>query len=484
MVSSVVESIFLNAREHPEKIAIIDGTSAVSYGDFCSKILAAKSLLEAKRIGNLDRVILLAAKEPNAIYLYFAAHLVGAIPIPLDPATAPKHLAVIERLSKAKVIFSRGGIDLDTLIQEHSSSLAHDWRRFSDFPDRNSLSDILFTSGTTGTPKGVMLSHTNHLAAARNINEFIGNDKVDVELLALPLSHSFGLGRLRCVLVLGGTLVLVDGFARPKRIFEAIEKHAVSGLGLVPAAWSVLYGISKDYIGRYADRLKYIEIGSSPMELWEKRKLIDFLPKTRICMHYGLTEASRAAFIEFHSQKQFLDTIGQASPNVEITIRDAKGNKCSVGREGEICIQGDIVGQGYWQDEERTKHAFWGEVFRTGDRGVMNESGFIFLKGRAGEMINVGGRKVSPIEIEEVLRRVRGIKDCACIGVPDAISGEAITAFVVADEKPVPIHNVISYLRLQIEPYKIPQSFKWIDDIPKTTSGKIKRFSLKSHLKT
>jgi long-chain acyl-CoA synthetase len=191
-----------------------------------------------------------------------------------------------------------------------------------------------------------------------------------------------------------------------------------------------------------------------------------------------LTEASRAAFIEFHTQKNFLDTIGQASPNVTITIRDEAGTVLESGCEGEICVDGGMVMQSYWEDPNLTVESFWGRTFRTGDRGAMDANGFIRLIGREKEMINVGGRKVIPIEIEEKIKNIKGIADCACIGVPDTISGEAIKAFIVAEDAPIAEEDILHILRPQMETYKIPQSFEWIDRIPYMFSGKVQRSAL------
>mgnify|MGYP001268393433 FL=1 len=478
MVASIVERIFENARAFPDKVALIDGTEQITYNQLCGKIITAKSFLETKGLQATQRIVISASKEVGAIYGYFASHLLGAIPVPLDPQTQVDRLQLITSLSGSKAVIwkgqGEGNISLEDLAGGEVASLAG----CRAFPQADDTSDILFTSGTTGQPKGVVLTHANHLSAAQNINQFIGNSEDDVELLALPLSHSFGLGRLRCMLSLGGTLVLVNGFSRVKRIFKAIEKHGVTGMGLVPAAWNVLYRISKDYIRRYADQLRYIEIGSSPMELGAKHALMGFLPKTRICMHYGLTEASRAAFIEFHTQKNLLDTIGQASPNVTITIRDEAGTVLESGCEGEICVDGGMVMQSYWEDPNLTVESFWGRTFRTGDRGAMDANGFIRLIGREKEMINVGGRKVIPIEIEEKIKNIKGIADCACIGVPDTISGEAIKAFIVAEDAPIAEEDILHILRPQMETYKIPQSFEWIDRIPYMFSGKVQRSAL------
>src|SRR5438093_1298245 len=159
-------------------------------------------------------------------------------------------------------------------------------------------------------------------AAARNINDFIGNTADDREAHVLPLSHSFGLGRLRCQMLAGGTLVMTGGLVPPTQVIGAMGRWQATGLAFVPAGWSFLWKLCGEQFGEFAAQLRYIEIGSAPMPIEEKRRLMELFPKTRICMHYGLTEASRSAFIEFHSSKERLHSIGRSSPNVRIRIVD------------------------------------------------------------------------------------------------------------------------------------------------------------------
>ena len=328
--------------------------------------------------------------------------------------------------------------------------------------------DILFTTGTTGAPKGVVLTHTNLAAAARNINEFIGNDEMDVELLALPVSHSFGLGRLRCVLSRGGKIILLGTFARLKTFFGLMEAHRVTGFGMVPASWQYIKGMSGDSIKDFAEQLNYIEIGSSFMPIEEKELLMEWLPKTRICMHYGLTEASRSAFMEFHAYKDNLLSIGRPAPHADIRIID-----------GEICVKGEHVCQSYWHESaERIAQDFHGDYFRTGDSGWMDENGDIYIKGRIKEMINVGGEKVSPMEVEDVLNAIPQIRESACCAMHDAVMGEVVEAFIVENE-PISDAQVMEIIRPQLENYKWPRKIVRVAEIPKTSSGKIQRLQLK-----
>ena len=218
------------------------------------------------------------------------------------------------------------------------------------------------------------------------------------------------------------------------------------------------------------------------MPLADKKLLCDILPNTRICMHYGLTEASRSAFIEFHTEKDRLDTVGKQTPGMTIEIRDEKGGAVSDGMEGEICVEGDCVTKGYFNLPEVDKESFWGGFFRTGDWGVRSTDGYIKLCSRKKELINVGGKKVSPAEVEEILMKLDFIKECACAAVPDpaGILGDVVKAFVVTDmPEKVDKDELNDILSKQLESYKLPYEYEAVSEIPKTSSGKIQRLLLK-----
>ena len=209
---------------------------------------------------------------------------------------------------------------------------------------------------------------------------------------------------------------------------------------------------------------------------------MELLPKTRICMHYGLTEASRSAFMEFHAEADNLMTAGQASPGVEIGIFSQEGKRLDIGEEGEVCVKGDHVCCNYWNETpERFANDFYDGYFRTGDAGTMNENGYIYLKSRIKEMINVGGKKVSPMEVEDILNTIPGIEESACVGIPDpgGVMGEVVKAYIVCNDEKLTDKEIIAQLMPKLELYKLPVQIERIKEIPKTSSGKIQRLKLK-----
>ncbi|MBE5963900.1 MAG: acyl--CoA ligase [Lachnospira sp.] len=481
---SIVEQIFKFGESKPDKIAFLNGKVSLTYENMLKGILFAKNKLQ-KEYGLVkgDKVILAADKQMEFIFVYFACHLLEIVTLPIAPDTNAKRYELIKNKVCPKLVVGFLDEDTNIITAELKDFLGYvdvvDISQIS-FPNMDSIADIIFTTGTTGMPKGVQLSHRNIMAAARNINTFIGNKSEDVEMIALPISHSFGLGRMRCVLSNGQTLVMLGSFVNVKRFFRFIEEYGVNGFGMVPASWALLKKMSGNTIANFSNQLHYIEIGSAPMPLEEKNNLINLLPNTRICMHYGLTEASRSAFMEFHEEKKYLNTVGKQSPNMYITIRNELGEELVCGEEGEICVSGDAVTVGYLDLPKEEN--FWGDSFRTGDWGTKDENGYISLKSRKKELINVGGKKVSPIEVEEVLMEIDFIEDCVCVATtdPEGILGEVVKAFIVTSEPlKVKLEYIDGLIGSKLENYKHPAIYEIIDEVPKTASGKIQRLSLK-----
>lgn len=478
MLNSIEKQIWQWGNIQPDKIAVKSGKKAVTYKQLCEQILGAqKYYINKCQLKEGQIIILAAGKQIEFLYAYFGAHLAKLKVVPIDAATNPSRLAYIIEHTNASLLI--GFDDSDAKIKKISlkefSDLSAPFIE-PDFPDENDISDILFTTGTTGKPKGVPLTYKNEAAAARNINIFIGNTKDDVELLALPISHSFGLGRLRCCLAKGATLILLGSFANVKKIYKTIEEEHVTGFTMVPASWRYLQKLSGNKLCDYADQIRYIEMGSAFFSADEKKALAELFPKTRICMHYGLTEASRSTFMEFHEDASHIDSVGKASPFTEIKILNEKGEECSDQEEGEICILGDHVMHGYL--DLPNENTFWGNYFRTGDWGYKTTENYIYLISRKKELINVGGKKVSPIEVEEQILKIEEIEDCACIGVPDPdkVLGEVVKAFIVKKQNSsLTFEDISKQLIGKLEPYKCPVYYQWINQIPKTQNGKIQR---------
>ena len=479
---TVEQHIFRHASTHPDKTAVKSGKECISYSQLQENILCAKAFFESIPDYSPGRAVIMAAnKNLEFLYLYFGAHMAGLAVVPIDSETNPTRFQQIQKdVEPLSVIgFSHAGMTSTPVHLSPLTTHLSQQQAAPTFPSEDAIADILFTTGTTGIPKGVPLTFGNEAAAVSNINAYIQNTPDDIELLALPVSHSFGLGRIRCCLANGQTLIFLNSFVNTKKLFRTIEEEGVTGFTMVPASWRFLQKMTGNRLADYVSQLRYIEMGSAYLSAEEKQELANLLPRTRLVMHYGLTEASRSAFLEFHDTAH-LHTVGKAAPNTDIQVYDENGQRLPLNADGEICIRGAHVAHHYLRPLEDT--FFDGNYFRTGDLGHIDAEGYIHLKSRIKELINVGGKKVAPTEIEEPLLHIPGIRDCACIGVPDSngILGEVVKAFIVKDaDADITFEAIGQMLSTQLEGYKLPVLYEWTDAIPRTANGKIQRNLLK-----
>lgn len=481
--SQVLRLIAAQAVNTPDKVALVTGLQRVTYAQLADHVEGAAAYLHAKVIKSGDHILLSAQKELEFVYLYLAAHLLGIVNVVIDSAAPKERLDYIVDIVHPVAMFG-GAVDAEgyDFIPFNEVTLNHDKLDKDILPslEPTDVADVMFTTGTTGMPKGVCLTHANIAGSASNTNGFIGTCADDVEALALPLSHSFGLGRLRCVLTVGATLILVGNFANLKAFFNVISQEHVTGFGMVPAVWQYIKRLSGRRIGQFARQLRYIEIGSAALPIEDKLMLMDLFPDTRICMHYGLTEASRAMFCEFHESADDLETIGRpASSQVEVCVLDDNGEPVADGVDGEICVRGNMVISSYFLDSDN-HDSFFGDWFRTGDWGHRGANGAFYLTGRKKELINVGGEKVSPVTIEKAIISL-GIPDCACIAIPDpnGVLGEVPKAFLLKGDSSISIDEIRQELLRLLPPHEIPVQWEWVDELPRTSSGKIQRLKLR-----
>jgi len=296
----------------------------------------------------------------------------------------------------------------------------------------------------------------------------------------MPISHSFGLARIRCSILKGNTIVLMNGFGNLKSFYKNLEKYKATVISTVPAGIKFLIRLSKEKISDFSSQIRMIELGSSPMSKEEKIMLTNLLPKTNICMHYGLTEASRSTFLNFKKEMKFIDSVGKQNFGTKIKIFDKDGVECDIEDSGEICIKGSNLFSKYIFCAN--KALFNGRYFKTGDFGYINEEGYLYFEGRKDEMLNISGKKISPLEIEKHINKIKFIDDSACISFYNSRNGMSeIKAFIVLN-KQAPTEKIekkiVTYLKNQIEYYKIPSMFVNIDEVPKSHNGKILRNKL------
>lgn len=469
---SVIAQIIKQAQCSPDKIAIQDKECAVSFAKFYQDIANAAGHLVNLNVRSSDNVVLHASNTYAFICSYFAVHLLAARCVVVDPKAEQAFLAFV--LNKVQPRCELTSLDalLDVCEQPYSGA---------NLATPDNIADIIFTSGTTGEPKGVALTHRQVLDATLHIVRQVGNNDTDRELLLMPLCHSFGLGRMRSTLYTGTVLVIGYPLNRLKQVFKAMEFHQITGLGIVPAAWEFIVSMSHDKLANYASQLKYIELGSAVFSPENKQKMRDWFPGTHLVMHYGLTEVSRAVFSRFHLDPD--EAIGSLDTGADVLILDDNSNPVAKGTEGEIALKSDWMLTKYLDNPSLSQAAFAGSYFKTGDLGVIDNH-HLYLRGRLKEIINVGGKKVNPSDIERVLSQHPAIFESACIPYPDPLMGEVVKAFVVCEAgEAITPQSMHAFLQDKLPTHMRPQHYERVTVLPKTSTGKIQRLKLVSRNK-
>jgi long-chain acyl-CoA synthetase len=451
---------------------------AIDYGEFARMVAAAAARLRNAGQGRGDRVLLCGPNSPELAAAYFAVHAVGGVATLADadiPAPAARWVVAD---SGARLALGLRDLELP-VPQEDLREFCRPGgaaRPADPLCGLQDPADLLYTTGTSGRKKGVLLTQGQIAQAAVNINAFLTPRPDDVELLPIPLSHSFGLGRLRAMARAGHALALEPGMRNAAQTLGRLLDLKAGGLALVPAGIELILRMTKERLADARQHLRYVEIGSAPMCLQTKRKLMELLPATRLCHHYGLTEASRAAFLEYHADCEKLESIGRPAPNVQMAVHDERGRALPAGQQGELVVRGGMVMQEYWQQPELTRRALRDGWLYTGDWGARDAEGYFYLLGRQTDLVNVGGVKVSPEEVERLLDAHPAVVESACLGVPDPrqITGQCLKACLVT-RRPVADAELVHWLRQRLEESKIPRVWQRVERIARTDSGKIQR---------
>ena len=343
-------------------------------------------------------------------------------------------------------------------------------------PSPTDYAYLIYTSGTTSTPKGVPITHSSCIFSTKNIAKTLHYSKNDVDLLPLQMSHSFGLGCLHTSLYVGSTLVLLKNASNLEEIIESLKKYKITTLAAIPATLTKILNFENKKIEDYFSKIRLIITNSTAIP---KKTVIQFkeiLKKGNLATYYGLTEASRSTFMVFDKNNHREESVGKCSPNVEIKIVNKEKNNLKF---GDIYIKGENVIKKYWNNVEANKNIFenW---LKTGDTGYFDEEGYLFLNGRSDEIINVGGEKVTPNEIEQTIKNIPGIEDVVAFGIKHEIFGQTIKLNVIKSKNSdIDKAKILSYCIKNLEKFKIPSKIDFVENIPKTDYGKVKRFMLK-----
>jgi long-chain acyl-CoA synthetase len=496
----------------PQKVALVCDNQHLTYSQIEAMANRLANAMLERGLRRGDRVVICLENSVEAVVGVFATLKAGGVFVPVNHSTKVEKLAYILNNCNATILIldSAKASMLDALAA-HVTSLQLSIVCGTDAADRClgrtgrlefavvqatypadrpsarnidlDLACLLYTSGTTGDPKGVMCDHSNMVFVGDSVIEYLENVEEDVITNVLPLSFGYGLYQLLMVFRFGGTLVLERSFAYPAAVLKRMEAERVTGFSGVPTIYALLLQMD---LSRYdLSSLRYFTNAAAALPLSHIQALRERLPQAKLFSMYGQTETKRTLYLPPAELDRRPESVGIAIPGTEVWIEDEAGNLLPPGQVGELVVRGRHVMRGYWADPEATAHRFRpgplpGErVCYSGDLFRMDEDGFLYFVARKDDIIKCGGEKVAPKEVENVLYGLQGVVEAAVVGVPDPMLGYAIKAFVVCQGHHLTATEVRSHCYDHLEEHMVPKYVEFRDELPKTTSGKIKKTDLR-----
>jgi len=482
-----------SARYFPDNTAIIEDERAHTYSElnnYASKIAAA---LSGYGIRPGDYIGLCTPNSYDWLALYYGALKCGAVAATFSYLLTRNEFQKILFDCKPRVLFTTDGRlpDLeysesdyrpDLIITEEGDNSCKTLAERGDSSfetidrDRDEIAAILYTGGTTGAPKGAMLSHENIQASIANVAHCERSNENDLALCFLPLNHVFGqMHIMNSTIYSAGGLVILPSF-NMDRALNAINRHKVTKFFAVPTVYVRMLELPD-----LKEKIRSVTYCFSAAASMAAEVVKEWKAKTGLNIHecYGMTES--ASIVTFnHYYRHVVGSVGTPASLVEVQIRDMEGNTLKQGEKGEICLRGPNIFKGYLNNPEETARAFWGDWFRSGDMGMIDEDGYLFIVDRLKDMIITGGENVYPREIEEILYARPEVQECAVIGLPDREYGERVIAFIVLNKGEIlDPADLKQFLKGQLAGYKVPKEYIAVDELPKSAAGKVLKRELK-----
>ena len=504
MTLALIDLLRASVERSPEAEAVVHNGCRVRYGELWRRVCALAGFLNERGFRKNDRVALLLENSPEYVAAYCGVLAAGGAVVAFNTQAKARDLTNWLRHSGARwLIADVRHPELAALLPERGTCEVigvardgvlppeniHDWNALLNTADiagvhiaasaPNDLAQIIYTSGTTGAPKGVMLSHANLYNNVRSILAYLQLTENDRILNVLPFYYSYGNSVLHTHLAVGGALILENSLAYPHRVIQRIVDEQVTGFSGVPSTYALL--LSRVSLQDYdLSRLRYLTQAGGGMPPAHIMRVRAELPHARLFVMYGQTEATaRIAYLPPEKLEEKMGSVGIAIPGVEMELHEEHGEAVANGAVGEIWVRGPNVMLGYWNDPETTARVMQDHWLKTGDLARQDADGYFFIQGRSSDMIKTGAHRVSPQEIEQTILELDGVAEAAVVGVPDEILGEVIKAVLVPREGfTLERLAVQAHCHRRLAPYKVPKLVEFVNELPKTASGKIKRYLL------
>ena len=486
-MESIVSAVAKFAKERPDRAAVIANDNEITYAQLWKEIQGFAEYIKSFGFKEGSRIIVKSDSDIWFAVSCFAIQLTGNVHVPLEKSIGVKGLEDVASQLGAAMVISNTDIQGDFVsvdsdkVRELGAENYKDGLSF-DFPTKEMTCDILFTTGTTGKSKGVVISHRAVVAVSENVQYGAEIPDDNVYLVPAPINHASAIRKLYVSMLTGTTVVLLDGFKDIRKFYNYIEKYKVTSILMPPAAVRMLLVLSKKELAKYSGQLHHIHTGSAAFPEADKELLCSLLPETRLYFAYGSSEAGCVSMFDYSKHKGLISCVGKPNKNAHIFIVDDNRQEIesSSTNQGLIAIKGGMTMTEYFEEPELTKEVLVDGVVYTNDMGYIDENGFVYMLGRRGDVISIGGLKIAPTEVENIVLRFPGIAECACFAIEDRMGG-CVPKLNIVEEKgaDVDINELKKHMASYLEAFKVPKLVAKVEEIPKTSNGKIDRKVLK-----
>jgi fatty-acyl-CoA synthase len=487
--------VAFHARQTPERCALKYRGEEISYAAFNERIQIVGGWLVSREIGPDDVVAVLMRNSAAFLDIAFAISHIGAVFLPINYRLASAEIAYIVENAGARLLIadeefgaSAAGpapiVQVDVTAQSNATRLAPDAKPVTAHPRRPSdLMRLMYTSGTTDRPKGVMLTYESIYWKSADHVLVLGLSRETRLLVVGPLYHVGALDLPGIAVLWQGGMLSIQRDFDAAQCLAAIEADRLDGAWLAPVmTTSILTCRDRE---RYdVSSLRWAIGGGEKTPETRIRAFSQYFTNARYIDAYGLTETCGGdTFMEPGLEIAKIGSTGRAVAHVEIEIRDDAGNRLAPGESGEICLRGPKVTRGYWKDPEKTAAAFFGDWFRSGDVGYLDEDGFLYLTDRKKDMIISGGENIASSEVERVIYELPQVREVAVIGMPDARWGERpVAVIVLAESATLELSDLTDHCRNRLATFKVPKQLVIRDSLPRNPSGKVLKRVLRAEL--
>ncbi len=484
---------FLLAGKDPERAALLFIHDQYSYGDLQRRVEQVGRAILALGGRKGDRIVLLGENSFFWVSAYLGVLRAGLVCVPLSDAITSNDMAFVLRNTEARAIFIEkniaarrlpGRTEVRVVTDSQIDALAADQPSASPFPDvgADDLAALMFTSGSTGQPRGVMVSHGNIIANTESIIEYLRLREDDRILTVLPFHYCFGTSLLHTHLRVGGSLVVEPRFIYTETVLQRMIDTACTGFAGVPSHFQILLRNST-LRQKSFPHLRYVQQAGGHLPPPVIHELCAALPTTQVFIMYGQTEATaRLSYLPPECLPARIGSIGRGIPGVVLRVLNDAGEDVRPGEVGEIVARGANVARGYWRAPQETAASFGDGELRTGDLAMVDSDGFIYVVDRAKDFLKCGGERVSCRRIEEELLAFDELLEAAVVPVPDQILGEAAKAFIVPrfKEHSGLEERLTAFLKARSPAQLVPKQFVVLPTLPKNSSGKVLKAKLRA----